>query len=98
MNTEIKDLLKKSAEASELLKLLSNSVRLLILCLLIEKEMNVTELQKILKISQSALSQHLSKLRAQKIIKARRKAQNIYYFVADIKAKEILKCLHKIYC
>jgi len=65
--------------ASSLLKALSNDRRLMIVCALYNREYNVGELEKIVKLSQSALSQHLARLRRDHLVKTRREAQTIYY-------------------
>ncbi len=83
--------------AVNLLKALSNEKRLLIACSLYKGEKNVGELEEIVSLSQSALSQHLAKLRRDKIVKTRRNAQTIYYSLANEHAKEVLHCLCNIY-
>ena len=88
-----------SGSASELLKLISNQKRLLILCLLHEKEMSVSELNDTLpQLSQSALSQHLAQLRDANLVKSRREAQTIYYSLTDSKAVRVIHLLHELYC
>ncbi|MCB1583981.1 MAG: winged helix-turn-helix transcriptional regulator [Xanthomonadales bacterium] len=88
-----------SGSASDLLKLISNQKRLLILCLLHDGELSVTELNNTLtQLSQSALSQHLAQLRAANLVKIRREAQTIYYSLTDSKAIQIINLLHELYC
>lgn len=88
-----------SGPASDLLKLISNQKRLLILCLLHEKEMSVSELNDTLsQLSQSALSQHLAQLREANLVKVRRDAQTIYYSLTDSKAVQVIHLLHELYC
>lgn len=89
----------KTTEASEMLKLLANEKRLLILCKLAEsEETSVTELSKFVKLSQSALSQHLAKMRENNIITTRREAQNIYYRIRNPDVAKIMETLREIYC
>lgn len=89
----------KTAEASEMLKLLANEKRLLILCKLAEtEETSVTELSKYVGLSQSALSQHLAKMRKNKIIATRREAQNVYYRIDNEDVAQIMETLREIYC
>lgn len=89
----------KIEEASRLLKLLANESRLLILCKLVEHpEMHVSALVDAVGISQSALSQHLAKLREQKLVTFRREAQTLYYQVSDAKAARLLVVLRELYC
>lgn len=83
--------------AVNLLKALSNEKRLLIACSLSKGEKNVGELEKIVDLSQSALSQHLARLRRDKIVKTRRDAQTIYYSLDSAEAKEVMNCLCDIF-
>lgn len=71
--------LRQARRLSVLLKALANERRIQILCLLRDGEKSVSELEDLVKLSQSALSQHLAKLRRDKIVKTRREAQTIYY-------------------
>lgn len=99
MQASIDDMLLHSAPASKLLKLISNQQRLLILCLLHDEEMSVTDLnQSLPSLSQSALSQHLAQLREADLVKNRRDAQTIYYSLTDSKAVKIIHLLHEMYC
>ncbi len=99
MNQSMEQMLTYSEPASELLKLISNQKRLLILCLLHENEMSVSELNDTLdQLSQSALSQHLAQLRTAQLVKIRRDGQTIYYSLTDSKAVQIIHLLHELYC
>lgn len=84
--------------ATRQLKALANVNRLMILCILCEGELSVTELNELIDISQSALSQHLAKLRDDEIVTTRRESQTIYYSIADGVAKGIIEVLHGYYC
>ena len=89
----------KAVEAAEFLKLLANPQRLLILCrLVVEREMSVGQLGEAVGLSQSALSQHLAKLRDDAVVATRREAQTIYYRIADKNAARVLALLKDIYC
>jgi len=89
----------KAAQAASLLKLLANENRLLILCQLAQvKEMSVNDLVEAVGISQSALSQHLAKMREDGLLATRREAQTVYYRMADRNAGRLLKLLKSIYC
>lgn len=84
---------------AELLKVLSNDNRLLILCTLMQKSMTVSELGEYVDdISQSALSQHLAILKAHGILDNHKSGQNITYFIADSRVKEIIEVIKKNYC
>ena len=92
-------LAKQAGEAAQLLKMLANEKRLLILCFLaVRGEMTVGELVGVVKLSQSALSQHLAKLRADGLVEFRRASQTLHYRVADQRALRLLQVLKEIYC
>lgn len=92
-------MLQERAEtAANLLKLIANETRLQILCQLTQGEKPVGELEEVLNLRQSALSQHLAILRREKIVKTRREAQFVYYSLASREASQLLDTLSKIYC
>jgi len=93
-----KEQLNKILSASELLKAISNPNRLSILCNLIENELSVGELVEKIDLSQSALSQHLAKLRELNIVKTRKQQQVVYYSISSNEAKEIIGTLKMLYC
>lgn len=84
--------------AVALLKALSNEKRLQILCALYKAEKSVGELEKIIGISQSSLSQHLARLRRDGLVQTRRNAQSIHYSLSDGAAEAVLKTLYELYC
>jgi DNA-binding transcriptional ArsR family regulator len=95
----LKKLAKQAGEAAQLLKLLGNEKRLLILCFLaVRGEMTVGELVGVVKLSQSALSQHLARLREDGLVAFRRTSQTLHYRVADKRALRVLQVLKEIYC
>lgn len=97
--TSLASLQRNAAEAVTLLKELSNEKRLMILCKLLEQgEMSVTALSAQVGLSQSALSQHLARMRERNIVGSRRAAQQIFYKVADPRVRRILLSLKNIYC
>lgn len=88
-----------SAQAARFLKNISNEQRLLILCILHEKELSVGELNNMLpNLSQSALSQHLALLRKEGFVSTRRDSQTIYYRLSSNEAAQIIHLLHKLFC
>jgi DNA-binding transcriptional ArsR family regulator len=96
---DFKKLTRQAGEAANLLKLLGNEKRLLILCFLAARgEMTVGELVDLVELSQSALSQHLGKLRADGLVAFRRDAQTLHYRVAGKRALQVLQVLKQIYC
>ncbi|MBD9448312.1 MULTISPECIES: metalloregulator ArsR/SmtB family transcription factor [unclassified Rhizobium] len=91
------DLTANANIAAALLSAMANPKRLLILCNLVKGEIPVGALAQEVGLSQSALSQHLSKLRAQKLVKTRRDAQTIYYSSSSEPVLRILEALTDIY-
>lgn len=87
-----------AVDAAGLMKALGNESRLMILCLLAEGERSVGELNDIIPLSQSALSQQLARLRQQGLVQTRRQSQTIYYSLADGPADRVIRLLHEIYC
>lgn len=95
----IQQLAVQSAQAAALLRALANEQRLLILChLSAAGELSVSALGERLTLSQSALSQHLARLREDDIVSFRREAQTLFYHIADEKAARLLAQLHELYC
>ena len=88
----------KAELASRLLKSLANERRLLILCHLIQGEKSVGELEKLVGLSQSALSQHLARLRKEALVTTRREAKTIFYSVASNEARAVLATLYELFC
>lgn len=89
----------QAASAAQLLKVLANEHRLLVLChLLAAGETSVSALVEKIGLSQSALSQHLGRLRADGLVTFRREAQTLFYRVSDERAERILAVLKDIFC
>lgn len=91
------DLVENSDTAADFLSALANNKRLLILCKLLHNEMSVGALAKAIDLSQSALSQHLAKLRALDLVSTRRDAQTIYYMVSSPHIELMLSTLSSLY-
>lgn len=89
----------RASEAAGLLKALANEKRLMILCKLLEAgEVSVTRLSEDVGLSQSALSQHLSRMRGEGILASRRVGKSIFYSVTDKAVARVLSTLKAIYC
>ena len=89
----------QAAEAVSVLKSIAHEGRLLVLCYLSEVgEMSVGELAERIGLSQSALSQHLAKLRAEGLVATRKQAQTVYYRIDQPKVLTLLSVLHDLYC
>lgn len=93
--TELHD---KASHVCELLKVMSNEWRLIILCQLSEGDKTVGELQDMLDLSQSALSQHLAVLRREKVVKARKHGQSVTYSLEGDEAIQVMQTLHDMFC
>ncbi|MCC9625806.1 metalloregulator ArsR/SmtB family transcription factor [Thalassospira sp. MA62] len=89
---------QNAREAAELLKTLGNEWRLMILCSLGSEEKSVGTLETELGIKQSALSQHLARLRREGLVKTRREAQTIYYSLANPDIMKVINVLQETFC
>ena len=93
------EFVRHAGEATSLLKVLANEFRLLTLCHLAESgELSVGDLVDRVGLSQSALSQHLAKLREEGLVATRKEAQMVFYRVCDPKAEQLLALLHDLFC
>ena len=88
----------KALRAAELLKMMGNERRLMILCQLGNGEKSVTELETLIGLKQSALSQHLAKLRSERLVETRRESQTIYYSLASEEVEKLIETLYGLYC
>ena len=84
--------------ASEFLKALSHETRLLLLCLLSEKECSVTDLENALSLRQPTVSQQLARLRLDGLVTTRREGKTVYYRIADDDIKRVIALLYEIFC
>ncbi len=84
--------------ASEFLKALAHESRILILCLLIDGERTVGELEELLSRRQSTVSQQLARLRLDGLVSARREGTTIFYRLADERVQVVLEALYKAFC
>jgi len=90
---------KKASELAALMRMFANEHRLLILCQLVELgEANAGTLAESVGLSPSALSQHLSKMRAEGLVTSRRDSQTIWYRISDPRVEELFATLHRLYC
>ena len=87
-----------ATEAAKLLRALGNERRLMILCQLADRERSVGELQPLVGLSQSALSQHLAVLREEGVVATRRDGQTIWYRIGDPAAVKVVATLAEIFC
>lgn len=89
---------KHAPDAAGLMKALGNESRLMVLCSLTEGEKSVGELNEMIPLSQSALSQQLARLRTQGLVETRRESQTIFYSLAKGPVEQVIHLLHDIYC
>jgi DNA-binding transcriptional ArsR family regulator len=98
MTSDKTKLLENAQLVSTILKQLANPYRLVILCSLANTELTVGDLNEQVELSQSALSQHLAKLRENEIVTTRRESQTIYYRISNPKIKVLLEVLQQQFC
>ena len=92
------ELQKKAGTAEAMLKAVANRNRLVILCELLKGERSVSALQGAIGLSQSALSQHLARLREDEIVATRRESQTIYYSLSSEPISSLIGLLYELYC
>jgi len=95
---DVDALIGSAQQASAFLKALAHEARLLILCLLIEEEKSVTEIEELLSLRQPAISQQLARLRADGLVETRREGKNIFYSLARPEVREVIGSLHRAFC
>lgn len=94
----MKEILEKCDEVSQALKSLAHPVRLKVLCQILEGEKTVNELTEFCEIPQSAMSQFLNRMKNEGVLESRKEGTRVYYNLADIKTKKLLKSIKEIYC
>jgi DNA-binding transcriptional ArsR family regulator len=95
---DVSQMRQHAPEAASLMSALGNESRLMVLCALTQGPRSVGELNDVVPLSQSALSQQLGKLRDRGLVTTRRESQTIYYSLASGPAQRIIETLHDIYC
>ena len=95
---DMEEMADSASRASSLMKTLGHKDRLMILCLLANGEKSVGEIANLLEISQSPLSQHLSRMRKEELVATRREAQTIYYSLKSGEASRIVELLYELFC
>ena len=99
LSVNVEALEAKAGDIATLLKALGNERRLMILCQLVAHgEMSVGSLADAIQLGQSALSQHLAKMRDEGIVSTRREGQTIWYRITDARVEELMGILHRLYC
>ncbi len=98
MKMQIETMQGAADRACELLKAMANRHRLLILCQLVERERSVGELAELLGIRDSGVSQHLTLLRKDGLVSARREGQTIWYALASKEVRVLISTLYDLFC
>lgn len=90
---------QRAKQVAELLKVLANENRLLILCALLKEPKTVGEISEFVpSITQGALSQHLTLLKAHRILDSQKTGQHMTYFLADPRVEKVLDVIKEYYC
>ncbi|MBN8944070.1 MAG: helix-turn-helix transcriptional regulator [Rhizobiales bacterium] len=97
-SVELEQLMRNAREASDFLKALSHESRLLLLCLLAEKERSVGELENILSLRQPTVSQQLARLRFDDMVTTRRDGKTVYYSIANENVRRVISVIYDIFC
>jgi len=96
---EFRDFQANAREVADILRTLGNERRLMIACKLVEAgEMTVGALVEAIGLSQSALSQHLAKMREDNVVTFRRDGQTLWYRIADSRIEQLIAALHRLFC
>ena len=92
------NMMESARQASNFLKTMANTHRLMILCCLAEQERSVGELEAILGVRQPTLSQQLARLREEGVVKPRRAGKMVYYSLASEEAVALITLLYELFC
>ncbi|MDO8296599.1 MAG: metalloregulator ArsR/SmtB family transcription factor [Caulobacter sp.] len=96
LDQSVQELAENARTAADLLRVLANEHRLQVLCALRQGEQSVGQLAGHVGLSQSALSQHLARLRADRVVETRRKGQTIFYRIADDEVMTVLDAVASV--
>ena len=92
------EFIQKSSDVSEILKTMGHPKRLLILCMLLDGEKSVSEIEQYCKISQSQVSNFLKRMMYENLLENRRDGNTIYYKISDPRISELVQQLQDIFC
>ena len=98
LSPELTRIVKKARRISELLKALAHENRLLLLCLLSERERSVSELGEFLSLRQTTVSAQLARLRLNGLVTTRRDGRTVYYSVAATSTLKLVTVIHEVFC
>ena len=91
-------LMRHAGDASDLLKALAHESRLLLLCLIAQRDRSVTELEDLLPLRQANISQHLARLRRDRLVQTRRDGKSVIYSIATDDVRRVIAVLHDVFC
>jgi ArsR family transcriptional regulator, virulence genes transcriptional regulator len=98
LNRAASPLEAKAEEVAMTLTAMANPKRLIVMCTLLDGERSVGDLADIVQLSPAALSQHLGKMRALRLVATRRDGQTIFYSLASPEVRAVLETLYRVYC
>jgi DNA-binding transcriptional ArsR family regulator len=98
LSPELTRMMKNARAASDFLKALAHESRLLLLCLLSERERSVTELEELLSLRQTTVSQQLARLRLDGLVTTRRDGKTVYYSLADANTLKFVEVIYEMFC
>ncbi len=98
MSPELRRLMRKARKASDFLKALAHENRLVLLCLLAERERSVTELESLLALTQATVSQQLARLRHEGLVETRREGRQIFYSLPDEATRRFINAIYEKFC
>lgn len=98
VSPELERLMRNARKASDVLKAMSHESRLLLLCLLAERERTVSELENILSLRQAMVSQQLARLRLDQLVTTRRDGKAIHYRLANDDVRQLIAVIYSIFC
>ena len=97
-SNELERMVENAARATNFLKALGHKSRLMILCILAEKEKSVSELEQLLALRQPTVSQQLARLRADGLVATRREGKIVYYSLASEETRVIIGAIYDVFC
>ena len=98
MSPELQQMMQKARKAADFLKACAHENRLMILCLLAERERSVSELELALELTQAAVSQQLARLRHEGLVETRREGRTIYYSLPDETTRRFIQAIYDKFC
>jgi DNA-binding transcriptional ArsR family regulator len=98
VSPELEQMMQNARRASDYLKALSHENRLLLLCLMAERERSVGELENLLSMRQSAVSQQLARLRLDGLVTTRREGKSVFYSLANDDIRSLISVIYDMFC